>query len=59
MFYRKKQSNIWKENMVKIMNDQKEYGQMVEADALEEPAERVTCEKIVEAVQQINSGKAI
>ena len=40
------------------MNEEKEWDETVETDAIEGPMERVTLEEIVEAMQKIKSGKA-
>ena len=44
--------------MEKIMNEENEWGQMVEIDVVERPVEKVARNQIVEATQKMKSGKA-
>ena len=44
--------------MEKIMNEENEWGQMVETDVVERPVEKVARNEIVEATQKMKSGKA-
>ena len=50
-------AKIWKEHMEKIMNEENEWDHMVETDVVEGPLEKVACNKIVEAMQKMKSGK--
>ena len=51
-------TKIWKEHMEKIMNEENEWDRMVEADVVERPVEKVARNEIVEAMQNMKSGKA-
>ena len=44
--------------MEKIMNEENEWDHMVETDVVERPAEKVARNEIVEAMQNVKSGKA-
>ena len=54
----KDRGKLWKEHMEKIMNVEKEWDQMVEADMVEGPVEGVTDEEVMEAMSKIKLGKA-
>ena len=47
----------WKEHMEKIMNEENKWGHMAETDVVEEPAEKVARNEIVQAMQKMKSGK--
>ena len=57
-FFEKDRAKIWKEHMEKIMNEENEWDQMVEINAVEGPIERITREEVVEAMRRMKSGKA-
>ena len=54
----KDREKLWKEHMVKIMNVENEWDQMVEADMVEGPVEGVTDEEVMEAMNKMKLGKA-
>ena len=56
-FIEEDRAKIWKEHMEKIMNKKNEWNHRVETDA-KEPVEKVVCNKTVEAIQKMKSGKA-
>ena len=45
--------------MEKIMNDENEWDQIMKADVVQGPFERVTREEIVEAMQKMKSHKKL
>ena len=54
----KDRGKLWKEHMKKIMNVENEWDQMVEADMVEGPVERVTDEEVMEAMKKMKLVKA-
>ena len=49
-------AKIWKERIEKIMNEENKWDHMVETDVAEGPVEKVSRNKIVEAMQKMKSG---
>ena len=54
----KDRRKLSKEHMEKIINVENKWDQMVEADMVEGPVERVTDEKVMEAMNKMKLGKA-
>ena len=54
----KDREKLWKDHMEKIMNVENERDQMAKADIVEGPVEVVTYEKVMEAMNKIELGKA-
>ena len=54
----KDRGKLWKEHMEKIMNVEKEWDQMVQADMVERPVEGVTDEQVMEGINKLKLGKA-
>ena len=50
-FSEKDGGNVWKEHMERIMNEENEWNQTVEADLVEGPVERVSREEVVKAIR--------
>ncbi|XP_006822201.1 leucine--tRNA ligase, mitochondrial-like [Saccoglossus kowalevskii] len=57
-FSERDRSKVWKEHMEKIMNEENEWDQDVEADLVEGPVERVSREEVVKAIRDMKTGKA-
>ena len=57
-FIEKGKTEIWKEHMEKIINDENKWDQTMEDNVVEGPVEKVVRNQIVEAMQKMNSGKA-
>ena len=57
-FSEKDRGGVWKRHMEKIMNEENEWDQRVEADRVEGPVERVSREEVVKAMGQMKTGKA-
>ena len=57
-FSEKDRGRVWKEHMEKIMNEENEWDQRVEADVVEGPVERVSREEVVKAMGEMKTGKA-
>ena len=57
-FIKEDMAKIWKEHMEKIMNEENEWGRMVETDLVDRPVEKVARNETVEAIQSMKSGKA-
>ena len=57
-FIEEDRAKVWKEQMEKIMNEEKEWDHMVETDVVKGPVEKVVRNEIVEAMQKMKSGKA-
>ena len=53
----KDRGKLWKEHMKKIMNEENEWDQIVRADMVEGPVERVTDEEVMEALNKMKLGK--
>ena len=51
-------SKLWIAHMSKIMNEENEWDQIADADAVEGPIERVMREEIMEAFKYLKIGKA-
>ena len=49
---------IWKEHMEKIMNEENNWDQVVNADMVEGPVERVSHAEIINAIKTMKTGKA-
>ena len=54
----KDRGKLWNEHMKNIMIVENEWDQMVEADMVEGPVERVTDEEVMEAMNKMKLGKA-
>ena len=57
-FSEKDREKIWKEHMERIMNEENEWDQNVEADLVEGPIERVSSEEVVKSIREMKAGKA-
>ena len=57
-FSEKDRGRVWKEHMERIMNEENEWDQRVEANLVEGPVERVSREEVVEAIGEMKAGKA-
>ena len=57
-FIEEDRAKIWKEHMKKIMNEENEWDRVVETDLVEGPVEKMVRDEIVEAIQNMKSGKA-
>ena len=57
-FSEKDRGNVWKEHMERIMNEENEWDQTVEADLVEGPVERVCREEVVKAIREMKARKA-
>lgn len=57
-FSERDRGKVWKEHMEKIMNEENEWDQEVEADLVEGPVERVSREEVVRAIREMSTGKA-
>ena len=51
-------AKIWKEHMEKIMNEEKEWSQMMETNVEDGSMEKVVRKEMVEAMQKMKSRKA-
>ena len=58
-FSEKDRGKVWKEHMERIMNEENEWDQNVEADLVEGPVERASCEEVVKAMEEMKAGKAL
>ena len=56
-FSEKDRGKVWKEHMERIMNEENEWNQNVEADLVEWPVERVSREEVVKAMGEMKAGK--
>ena len=54
----KDRGKLWKDHVEKIMNVEKEWDQMTKVDKVEGPAEEVTYEEVMEAMNKKKLGKA-
>ena len=52
-FSEKDRGKVWKEHMERIMNEENEWDQNVEADLVEGPVERVSREEVVKAIREM------
>ena len=57
-FSEKDKGRVWKEHMERIMNEENEWDQNVQADLVEGPVEKVSREEVVQAVGNMKAGKA-
>ena len=58
-FSKKDRGRVWKEHMERIMNEENEWNQNVQADLVERPAvERVSREGVVKALGKMKARKA-
>lgn len=57
-FSEKDRGRVWKEHMEKIMNEENEWDQKVEADLVEGPVEGISREEVVKAIKEMKMGKA-
>ena len=57
-FSEKDRGRVWKEHMERIMNEENEWDQNVQADLVEGPVERVSREEVAKALGKIKAGKA-
>ena len=57
-FSEKDRGKVWKEHTERIMNEENEWDQNVEADLVEGPVERVSWEEVVKAIREMKVGKA-
>ena len=57
-FSERDRGKVWKEHMEKIMNEENEWDQSVEADLVEGPVEKVSREEVVKAMKEMKRGKA-
>ena len=57
-FSEKDRGKVWKEHMERIMNEENEWNQNVEADLVEGPVERVSQEEVVKTMGGMKAGKA-
>ena len=57
-FSEKDRGRVWKEHKERIMNEENEWDQNVEADLVEGPVERVSREEVVKAMGKMKAGKA-
>ena len=51
-------SKVWKEYMEKIMNEENDWDHNVEGDAVEGRADCVSREEVVQALNEMKTGKA-
>ena len=49
---------VWKEHVERIMNEENEWDQNVQADLVEGPVEKVSREEVVKALGKMKAGKA-
>ena len=57
-FSEKDRGRVWKGHMERIMNEENEWDQNVQADLVEGPVERVRREEVVKALGKMKAGKA-
>jgi len=57
-FSEKDRGRVWKEHMERIMNEENEWDQNVQADSGKGPVERVSREEVVKALGKMKAGKA-
>ena len=57
-FSEKDRGRVWKEHMERIMNEENEWDQNVQADLVEGPVERVSQEEVVKVLGKMKAGKA-
>ena len=59
-FREKDIGKVWKEHMERIMNEENEWDQNVEADlAVSGPVERVSREEVVKAMGELKAGRLL
>ena len=57
-FSEKDTGKVWKEHIKRMMNEENEWDQNVEADLVEGPVERISQEEVVKAMGEMKAGKA-
>ena len=57
-FSEKDRGRVWKKHMERIMNEENEWDQNVQADLVEGPVKRVSREEVVKALGKMKAGKA-
>ena len=57
-FSEKDRGKVWKDHMEKIMNEENEWDQIVEAKVVEGPVDRVSRDEVVKALEEMKVGKA-
>ena len=57
-FSEKDRGRVWKEHMERIMNEEYEWDQNVQADLVDRPVERISREEMVKALGKMKAGKA-
>ena len=57
-FSEKNRGKVWKEHMERIINEENEWDQNVDADLVEGPVERVSQEEVVKGMGEMKTGKA-
>ena len=57
-FSEKDRGRVWKEHMERIINEEYEWDQNVQANLVEGPVERVSCKEVVKALGKMKAGKA-
>ena len=57
-FSEKDRGRVWKEHMERIMNEEYEWDQNVQADLVDRPVERISREEVVKALGKMKAGKA-
>jgi len=57
-FSEKDRGRVWKEHMERVMNEENEWGQNVQVNLVEGPAERVSREEVVKTLGKMKAGKA-
>ena len=58
-FIEKDGAKFWKEHLKKIMNEENKWDHMVEIGVVQGSVEKVSCNKVVEAMHKMKSGKGI
>ena len=58
-FSEKDRGKVWKEHMERIMNEENECDQNVEADLVEGPVERVSWAEVVKAIREMKAGRLL
>ena len=57
-FCEKDRANVWKDCMERIMNEENDWDQYVEGDAVEGPVVCVGIEEVLQALNEMKTGKA-
>ena len=58
-FSEKERGKVWKDHMERIMNVENDWDKNVEGDAVEGPVVSVCREEVIQALNEINTGKAL